>query len=875
MKNKNCIKKIFSAAALIILSAATVSCGTNTNGKNPQKGPNENLEPVPEKITVKDGEYSLVHSSEDNTYKAVNYYSILNGFYGDGKTDDSQNLQNLLNKASENGGTVYLPKGLYRLEKNIVIPSNVTLTGDFASPRSSSGIRNSTVFVVAETESTLKNPLFSLNDGSKLTEITVYYEGQSYGDVKNYPYTVVHDSGKTAEISKITIFNAANGIKLASNEAETVEISNVFMTAVNNGIYALFCSDKLEITDVFIDPSLWFNCELDTKSLTENGEKLTEKISSELTAVILTATSDIYVDSVKVNTCKTGVRSEIPYITEKTPLLSNITVSGASEAALLLESAPKTGIAFAKCSFRTNDSYGSKDVKIEASYTSPAVFNSCSFKGSPSYSVYSEGSSFLSFVGCEFISWKESAIYSSDRVFSVTGGSFNSVGDIVNAPASTAGIFALNHSVSDFSPEETSVFVADTNNEYTVNEITDTWFEDLTSEFGINSKIYNAEDFGVSSSEPNSSMALQMAINMAAENGGGTVFVDEGTFTFTDEIKLKKGVRLQGVGRDKTVLRFSKSESGVFLNLEGSNKLEGLTVEYTGSETPEEASESPVKAVYGESNNIELSNVGFSKVHYALYLSDASNIIVEDLFGSAVIGGIYAELCDFMYMKDIEFTKNGLSEEVVSYQHEKFVAVMIRECTGSLFENLSSDNGDYLLYLNSEKVDVVPEEPTIAAMGLFAENVYSAFAINKYDFAAVVNISADTEIFGKNAYHATTFAGNRGKLCVYNLIGKGNVTGGIYLRGGDVSVQSCIFNTCGPIGVKNEGATAEVAGCIFLDKGVTYHAESGSGTMSFIANIIDSNAEFAGTEKSYTKSYSSADALFTSEFNMIPINGLS
>jgi len=52
-------------------------------------------------------------------------------------------------------------------------------------------------------------------------------------------------------------------------------------------------------------------------------------------------------------------------------------------------------------------------------------------------------------------------------------------------------------------------------------------------------------------------------------------------------------------------------------------------------------------------------------------------------------------------------------------------------------------------------------------------------------------------------------------------------------------------------------------------------AESASGTMSFIANIIDSTAEFAGTEKSYTKSYTSSEALFTSEFNMIPINGLN
>ena len=149
MKYRPDIKKILTAAALILLSAATVSCGTYDSEKDSQKTSGEVTEQSPEIINYKDGEYSLVLSSESNTYKAVNYFAKLNDFHADGKTDDSENLQTLLNKAAKTGGTVYLPKGLYRLEKNITIPANVTLTGDFASPRSSSGIQNSTVFVVA------------------------------------------------------------------------------------------------------------------------------------------------------------------------------------------------------------------------------------------------------------------------------------------------------------------------------------------------------------------------------------------------------------------------------------------------------------------------------------------------------------------------------------------------------------------------------------------------------------------------------------------------------------------------------------------------------------------------------------------------------
>ena len=876
MKKEFKFKKIFTAAALIILSAATVSCGKYTPAGTNPNDPNENTGKTPAIITVKDGEYSLVKSQGYDSYKAVNYFSVLNNFNADGKTDDSKNLQNLLDKAAKSGGTVYLPKGKYRLENTVNIPENVTLTGDFTSPRSASGSDDCTVFIVAENENTLKKPLFTLNGGSKLTEITIFYEGQHYDNVKTYPYAIEHHSGKTAEISYVTIINAAKGIKLSSTEAKEVSLANIYMTATQSGIYALFCSEKLEITDIFIDPSILFNCDLCTEDHTAEAKILTSKIKEGLTAISITATADAYFDDIKINTCNIGVKVDIPSITEKTPLFSDVTVTEAASSALNLVSAPKTGMAFAKCSFRTDDRNNSKDVKIEKNYLAPTVFNSCSFRGSPSYSVFSEGNSLLSFVGCDFISWKESAIYSTDKMISASGGGFNSSGNLADLTDTTVGIFAIDSIYANHDQEKNpTVFVAKTKNEYTVDRITDTWFEDLTSSFTISGKIYKAEDFGISNTAPDNSMALQMAINTANQNGGGTVFIKEGNYKFLNEVEVLEGVRIQGSGNSETVLEFSKTESKAFLNLKGNNKIEGLTLKYTGSQTAEEAAENPIKAIYSESANLKISNVNFTKVHYAIYLSGAENITVENLVGSAVIGGIYAEHCDFMHLEDVEFTKNGLSEDVIKYQHEKFVAVMIRECTGTLCENLTSDNGDYLIYLNSEKVDVVPEEPSAAIKGLFAENVYSAFAINKYDFAAVVNVSSDTAIYGTNAYNVTTFAGNRGNLCIYNVIGKGDVTGGIYLRGGNVSIQSCIFNTCGSTAIRSDSSTAEIIGCIFLDKGVSYHAEVSSGSLSFVANIIDSNSSFAGIERSYLKKYSSSEAAFTEEYNFVPISELT
>lgn len=868
MKEKT-TSKIF-ILLLILLSLVFTACGQYKPSNSQLPGWSSSQNTQPEIINYKDGEYSLVESYEHNDYKAVNYFSKLNGFHADGKNDDSQNLQNLLNKAAQNGGgSVYVSKGIYLLEKPITIPENVTLTGDFKNPKSTSGIKDCTVFIVAENEETLQKTLFTLSENSALNEITVYYRDRNFESLKEYPYTIEHRSGSTTEIKDIAIINASKGIFLSSIEATDIVISNVYMTATTNGIYALNCKNKLELYNIFIDPSIWFNCELVTEKT--DIDSLSNRIKNTLIGLTLSTISDIYADDITINTCYVGLKTDIPDITTKVPLISNLTINDAQNA-LLLISAPKTGIAFAKCSLRTDSSYNSADIKIHENYSSPTVFNSCSFRGNPSNIIYSEGSSMLSFVGCSFISWQETAINSTDRIISVSGGNFNKNGDIIQTKNSTVGIFALNRIYSEIKQEISQVFTADIKNEYSVDKISDTWLEDLTIEFTIPTTIYNAEDYGVNETSEDNTVALQMAINRAAENGGGTVFINKGTFKFSSQIQLKKGVKLQGAGKKITNLIFDSSESDSFITCEGNNKIAHLALECSEANYSENSTDNLATAVFSQNDNIEISDVNFTKVNSAIRLSQINNVTVKNISATAITEGIYAEKCNFVKFSNIRFTTNGLSADVINAQHENFIAVKIRECSGTVCENLSSNNGDYLVYLNSEKVDIIPEEPSVTITGLFAENVYSAFAVNKYDFASIVNVSSKTEIYGQNAYHATTFAENSGKLCVYNVIGNGSATGGIYLRGGSVSIQSCIFNTCGTSAIKNEGSEAEIVGCIFLDTNVTYHAQSSSGSTAFIANIINSTAEFDGINKSYVRSYTLSDALFADEYNLIPIN---
>ena len=65
------------------------------------------------------------------------------GAVGDGKSDDSGAIQKAIDIASAaGGGDVYLPAGVYRLDKQIIVEKDVALLGIYQGPTSHSGTRD-------------------------------------------------------------------------------------------------------------------------------------------------------------------------------------------------------------------------------------------------------------------------------------------------------------------------------------------------------------------------------------------------------------------------------------------------------------------------------------------------------------------------------------------------------------------------------------------------------------------------------------------------------------------------------------------------------------------------------------------------------------
>ena len=200
--------------------------------------------------------------------------------------DWSVALQTALNDVhNKGGGTVYVPAGQYKISESILIPSGVTLRGDWQDP--DKGTAYGTIFNIYPTqELTASNrnddavhnadpdgdwysnvAAFVMTGSSGVVGITAYYPEQSLSDVKEYPYTfyatVGHDGGQMMTLKNITVLNGYRGVGTRyEQQHEELIIDNFKGTFLDCGLALYNCSDSDRITGVSISSKYWKNCSL-------------------------------------------------------------------------------------------------------------------------------------------------------------------------------------------------------------------------------------------------------------------------------------------------------------------------------------------------------------------------------------------------------------------------------------------------------------------------------------------------------------------------------------------------------------------------------------------------------------------------------------
>ena len=153
------------------------------------------------------------------TYKKPNSFLYIVEADKTGKTDISADIQNKLDEAKKTGGVVYLPAGLYRLDKPVTVPQGVELRGSSTVPvRCQGGCSNGTLIISYYGYNENDKPLITLGgDNAGLNGLRIDYPlNNPVDDSGNYKKTspAVYSKSDNIYVTNCTITLAATGIEL-------------------------------------------------------------------------------------------------------------------------------------------------------------------------------------------------------------------------------------------------------------------------------------------------------------------------------------------------------------------------------------------------------------------------------------------------------------------------------------------------------------------------------------------------------------------------------------------------------------------------------------------------------------------------------------
>ncbi|HOJ33107.1 MAG TPA: glycosyl hydrolase family 28-related protein [Candidatus Hydrogenedentes bacterium] len=192
--------------------------------------------------------------SDENIEKSDVYSVTAFGAKGDGQTDNTSAFQEALNKASETGGTVFVPAGKFLLAGNLNVPPNVVLEGIWRGPARHKDSKGSTLLARAGKGDRDGQPFLTMNECSGLKGIVVHYPDQIDEDPPiPYPWTI-RGKGDNILITDVLVTNPYQAIDFGTYPCGRHYINRFYAQALYRGIFIDKCFDVGRIENVHLWP---------------------------------------------------------------------------------------------------------------------------------------------------------------------------------------------------------------------------------------------------------------------------------------------------------------------------------------------------------------------------------------------------------------------------------------------------------------------------------------------------------------------------------------------------------------------------------------------------------------------------------------------
>ena len=202
------------------------------------------------------------------------------------------------------GGTVYLPKGQYRVSSTFEIPSYVTLRGDYAENPA-----DGTLLLFSDTKAVKKNPAFTLLGSAALDGIAVFYEGQNAEKPVEYPATVATEKNGVWTVRDCYFINSYIAITSGTTPEGMITLDNIRACALKNALLFEQHADICVFTDLSFSPKHWAEAGERFSPPTEESIRKTMKELKSVGITLRDCDRDTY-ERILLDGYSTGILSE-------------------------------------------------------------------------------------------------------------------------------------------------------------------------------------------------------------------------------------------------------------------------------------------------------------------------------------------------------------------------------------------------------------------------------------------------------------------------------------------------------------------------------------------------------------------------------------
>ena len=781
--------------------------------------------------------WQLIHPLYSTTDDVVAGYSVADyGATGDGVTDVTSIFQTRLNAlGAAGGGTLWVPAGKYVISGNLLIPKGVTLRGDWQQPVPGQPIVGTILMAYAGRGDTAATPFITEQTACAVMDLAIWYPQQDPNNIVPYPNAIqMGDDGFWGNdfnnAKNITLVNAYEGVELSlTNGGGCPIMMGIYGTPLSTGIMVDNIADVGRLENIDFSAAYWEGSGLPGSPSV--GGSVESYIYQHGTGILMRRDDWTYTSFVSVKGYNIGFRSALSIaspgaipnghnygmtftncntgiyfdgISNVGIMFANVTISNCTNGIVVGPGTTTNGAA----QFHTCTIDATNAISTDPSSVGRFMMERCTISRGK---VDIGGGTFMA-NDCDFNNAAPQITLEKNSRSIITGDRFHVARKIVN---NSLWISAID-STTTFTLKQLPAFPT---------IVPETHQAARQAMYLASAAPYNAKNDGTT----DNTNAIQSALNQAAADGGGIVFLPPGHYRVNGDLSIAAGVELKGAsdlsaapygpGSVLEVTADAGNPTGTpFLKLAANSGVRGIVFDYpnqTGSLVPNFPAYP--YTIQGAGSNIYVINIGFRSVYNGIdlftnkcdnhYIDYVCGQVFQNVFtvGGASTGGkIYNAHFNTIYYANGEESKFGSwpnspttdgDPAVYNYNYNNCKFLNLGNCQNETLYNDFIYGSQQGINLNSD----AGSAPTGISLGLGIDGTRNSMNFNAIGAAGFDFINTQTVALGDagNRYITTTSTLGSSNTTLFNSDYWGNPPNGIILNGGTVNLQQANFNQPG------------------------------------------------------------------------------